>query len=240
MGEVLIGTAGWSIPRAAADRFPAEGSGLERYAARFPVLEINSSFHGPHRAATWERWRDSVPDRFRFSVKLPKTVTHERKLVDCRQPLAEFVGQAGALGDKLAVVLVQLPPKLDFDASTAGAFFDTLRSLCPAAIACEPRNATWFTSAADSLLDDHRVCRVAADPARCDGAGQPGGWRGLSYWRLHGSPRMYRSSYIDRISGYAEALREEAAGRETWCIFDNTASGAAASDALALMEALGA
>lgn len=240
MGKVLIGTAGWSIPRAAADRFRAEGSGLERYAARFPVLEINSSFHRPHRVATWERWRDSVPDGFRFSVKLPKTVTHERQLVDCRQPLAEFVGQAGALGDKLAVVLVQLPPKLEFDTWTAGAFFDTLRSLCPVAIACEPRNATWFTSAADSLLADHRVCRVAADPARCDGAGQPGGWRGLSYWRLHGSPRMYRSSYIDRIGEYAEALREEATGRETWCIFDNTASGAAASDALALMEALGA
>jgi uncharacterized protein YecE (DUF72 family) len=240
MDNVLIGTAGWTIPRAVAERFPDEGSGLERYAARFPVLEINSSFHRPHRPATWGRWRDSVPAGFRFSVKLPKTVTHEHKLVDCRQPLADFMTQAGALGAKLAVVLVQLPPKLEFDASTAGAFFETLGSLCPAAIACEPRNASWFTPEADALLVEHRVCRVAADPACCDGAGVPGGWRGLSYWRLHGSPRMYRSSYADRIPDYARALREEAAKRQTWCIFDNTASGAAASDALALMEALGA
>jgi uncharacterized protein YecE (DUF72 family) len=240
MGDILIGTAGWSIPRATADRFPAEGSGLERYAARFPVLEINSSFHRPHRPATWQRWRDSVPDSFRFSVKLPKAVTHERKLVDCRELLGDFLSQAGALGDKLGVVLVQLPPKLDFDAPTAGTFFETLGLLCPAKLVCEPRNASWFTPEADALLAEHRVCRVAADPARCEGAAKPGGWRGLSYWRLHGSPRMYRSSYADRIRDYADVLLEEAAGRETWCIFDNTASGAAASDALALMEALGA
>jgi len=240
MGKVLIGTAGWSIPRAVAHRFPAEGSGLERYAARFPVLEINSSFHRPHRPATWERWRDSVPDGFRFSVKLPKVVTHERKLVDCREPLADFMSQAGALGEKLAVVLVQLPPKLDFEAETADAFFEVLGSLCPAKLACEPRNASWFRSEADALLIEHRVCRVAADPASCKGAGKPGGWRGLSYWRLHGSPRMYRSSYSDCIGDYARLLREEAAGRETWCVFDNTASGAAAGDALTLMEALGA
>jgi uncharacterized protein YecE (DUF72 family) len=181
-----------------------------------------------------------VPDGFRFSVKVPKAVTHERKLVDCREPLAEFVSQAGALGDKLAVLLVQLPPKLEFDARTAGAFFETLGSLCPGALACEPRNASWFTPVADALLIAHRVCRVAADPVRCEGADKPGGWRGLSYWRLHGSPRMYRSSYADRIVDYARALRAEAAGRESWCIFDNTASGAATSDALALIEALGA
>ena len=78
---VNIGTAGWSIPRDVADELPPEGTSLQRYAARFPVAEVNSSFHRPHRRSTWERWRDSVPDGFRFSVKLPKHVTHELKLV---------------------------------------------------------------------------------------------------------------------------------------------------------------
>jgi uncharacterized protein YecE (DUF72 family) len=82
---------------------------------------------------------------------------------------------------------------------------------------------------------------VAADPARHPGAGEPGGWRGLAYLRLHGSPIMYRSSYGDRIAGYAAALKAEAeAGREAWCVFDNTASSAATGDALALADALGA
>lgn len=235
-----VGTAGWSIARAVADRFPAEGSGLERYAARFGAVEINSSFHRPHRPSTWQRWGDGVLGTFRFSVKLPKAITHERKLVDCEAALDTFLAEAGALGDKLSVLLVQLPPKLAFDAETAGRFFEALAARSSAMIACEPRHAGWFTDEADRLLLETKVARVAADPARCDGAGEPGGWRGLSYWRLHGSPVIYRSSYADRIADYAGALRAEVeVGRETWCIFDNTASSAATGDALALIDRLG-
>lgn len=239
MGAIRIGTAGWSIPRQVAEQFPTDGTALERYATQFPVVEINSSFHRPHRLSTWQRWRDSVPDGFRFSVKLPKAITHERKLMACEHQLDEFMAQAGALNEKLAVVLVQLPPKLAFDEDVADGFFAALRARCGAAPACEPRHVSWFTEPAAALLVKHRICRVAADPAVCEAAARPGGWRGLRYWRLHGSPRMYRSSYADRIGDYARALQEEAATRETWCIFDNTASSAAASDALMLQEKLG-
>ncbi len=241
MQRVRIGTAGWSVARDCAARFPAEGSGLERYAAVFGAAEINSSFHRPHRAATWQRWRDSVPRDFRFSVKLPKRITHELKLVDCEEALGAFLQETRGLGDKLAVLLVQLPPKLAFEASRARQFFADLASRSSAAIACEPRHESWFIGKADGVLCDLRVARVAADPARHPGAGEPGGWRGFGYWRLHGSPVMYRSSYADRIADYAAALRAETdAGREAWCIFDNTASSAATGDALGLSEALGA
>ena len=239
MSRARIGTAGWSIARESADRFPPQGSGLKRYSAVFDAAEINSSFHRPHRASTWERWRDSVPEDFRFSVKAPKWITHEAKLVDCDEALATFIGEAGALGDKLAVLLVQLPPKLEFDPAVAEQFFASLAAMSPAAIACEPRHASWFTDKADDLLGQLKVARVAADPAKHAGAGKPGGWRGLSYWRLHGSPVMYRSSYADRIADYATALREDvAAAHEAWCVFDNTASSAATGDALALMDEL--
>lgn len=232
---VKIGTAGWTIPRDVASEFPAEGTSLERYASRFPAAEINSSFHRPHRLSTWERWRDSVPADFRFSVKLPKAITHQRKLVDVQDPLAEFVPQAEALGEKLAVLLVQLPPSLAFDPDVAAAFFATLRSPTAAQVACEPRHPTWFEADADDLLDTHQVARVAADPSINDAAASPGGWDGLAYWRLHGSPNMYRSSYLDRIDDYAERITA-ARSQESWCIFDNTASSAAAGDALALMR----
>jgi uncharacterized protein YecE (DUF72 family) len=76
----FIGTAGWAIGKVAAAHFPEEGSGLERYASVFPAVEINSSFHRPHQSSTWQRWREAVPDHFRFSVKIPKTVSHEQKL----------------------------------------------------------------------------------------------------------------------------------------------------------------
>lgn len=191
MSDLRIGTAGWSIPRQDAHAFPAEGSSLERYAARFNAVEINSSFHRPHRPATWLRWRDSAPAGLRFSVKLAKEITHERKLRDCAEPLARFLDQVDILGDKLAGLLVQLPPKHEFNDDVAGAFFEMLRQRSNADIVCEPRHPSWFTPAAEALMVSLKVARVAADPAICDDAGVPGGWRGLSYWRLHGSPVMY-------------------------------------------------
>ena len=234
-----IGTAGWSIPRAFADAFPNEGSSLERYAGRFAVAEINSSFHRPHRTATWERWRDSVPESFRFSVKLPKLITHQRKLVDYSDALDAFLAEAMLLEDKLAVLLVQLPPKLELDEKVAAQFFGDLAKRANVRIACEPRNPSWFTPEADRLLRDLKVARVAADPAVRQAAAEPGGWSGLSYWRLHGSPVMYRSSYGDRIESYAAKLKHASCSGEAWCVFDNTASSAATGDALALVQRMG-
>ena len=237
MKSIRIGTAGWSIPRAVAEAFPHEGTALQRYAARFNCAEINSSFHRPHQARTWAKWADSVPAGFRFSAKLPKVITHQHKLIGCEEPVKEFLDQVTGMGEKLAVLLVQLPPKLAFEKPVAEAFFARLAEMTHADVACEPRNASWFTEEADELLRAHRVCRVAADPALCAQAGEPGGWRGLAYWRLHGSPVMYRSSYADRIGEYAEALRQEGYRSDAWCIFDNTASSAATGDALGLVDA---
>lgn len=231
---IKIGTAGWSIPRNVADHFPAEGTSLQRYSARFPVAEINSSFHRSHRPSTWERWADSVPANFRFSAKLPKTITHVAKLQDCAPLIDAFLAEAGRLRPKLAVLLVQLPPKLAFNADVAARFFDDLKARTPLPIACEPRHASWFARDADAFLDTLHIARVAADPACCPSADRPGGWRGFSYWRLHGSPVKYRSSYADRIPALAEALMAEATDHDSWYIFDNTASSAAAADALTL------
>jgi uncharacterized protein YecE (DUF72 family) len=239
---ILIGTAGWTIPRAEAGHFPEAGSSLERYAARFACAEINSSFHRAHRADTWARWVASVPGTFRFAAKLSKVITHEAKLDAGDADIAAAVDALRRLGDRLAVVLVQLPPSLAFEPGLAEAFFASLRRSWDGHVACEPRHPTWLGSEAESLLDRLRVARVAADPARAEGFEAPGGWRGLAYYRLHGSPVMYRSAYgEDRLRRYARALAEAAReGREAWCIFDNTASSAAVGDALLLQRLVGA
>ena len=65
----------WSIPKAYGVPFPPSGSHLERYGAVFNAVEINSSFYRPHRTATYERWAASVPEDFRFAVKVPKSAT---------------------------------------------------------------------------------------------------------------------------------------------------------------------
>jgi uncharacterized protein YecE (DUF72 family) len=180
-----------------------------------------------------------VPPAFRFSAKLPKTITHQRKLVECTDEIEDFLQQVSVLGDKLAALLVQLPPKHQFDHRLADSFFRSLGCRTEANVVCEPRHASWFTPDADRLLDELKISRVAADPAVCPSAAEPGGWRALSYWRLHGSPIMYRSSYQDRIEAYARELEQEIAmERQVWCIFDNTASSAGAADALALTRAM--
>lgn len=234
--DAVIGTAGWSIAAREAGAFPAEGTALERYARVFRGVEINSSFHRPHRSSTWERWAASVPDGFRFAVKVPKTITHQAKLVEAAALSAQFAEDAKPLGDKLAVLLVQLPPKLGFDAGVAERFFTDLRGMTDAEIACEPRNAGWFEEEADCLLARLRVARVAADPARFPSASVPGGWRGLAYWRLHGSPVMYRSSYAEEaLDLYAREISDAlAAGADAWCMFDNTAGSEATGNALSL------
>jgi uncharacterized protein YecE (DUF72 family) len=235
-----IGCAGWSLPRADQPRFPAEGTHLERYAARFSAVEINSSFYHPHRPSTYVRWAESVPADFLFSVKIPRAITHTARLVDADEPLDRFLGETAALGPKLGCLLVQLPPSLRFDDAVAGAFFEGLRARHAGPVACEPRHATWFGAPADALLAEWRISRVAADPARVAAAGEPGGWPGVVYHRLHGSPRMYYSeyspAYLDDLAASITAARREAV---VWCIFDNTASGAATPNALGLLERCG-
>jgi uncharacterized protein YecE (DUF72 family) len=235
-----VGCAGWTLPRADQAAFPTEGSHLARYAARFSAAEINSSFHRPHRRSTWERWGTEVPGDFRFSVKLPRGISHVRRLVEAEGELDEFLAAAGGLGERLGVLLLQLPPSFEFATEVAERFFGALRARTAVGVACEPRHASWFEAAADALLARHRVSRVAADPAPVPAAALPGGWRGMEYHRLHGSPRMYYSSYPPADLRARAGLLASAAGegREAWCIFDNTAHGAAVSDALGLQAEL--
>ncbi len=237
MTGVRIGCAGWSIPKEHAEQFPDAGSHLERYARRFDGVEINSSFYRPHRPTTYARWAASTPEAFQFAVKAPREITHVRRLVDATEPLERFLREISALGPKLGPLLVQLPPSLAFERETAATFFTRLRERFAQSVACEPRHASWFTTAADQLLVAMEVARVAADPEVVPHASKPGGWEGLIYYRLHGSPRMYYSGYsAEYRAALSSALIRAAQAAPLWCIFDNTAEGAATADALDVMR----
>jgi len=237
---VRVGCAGWSLPRETWPEFPADGSHLQRYAARFNAVEINSSFYRPHQPATYERWAASVPANFRFSVKLPKTLTHEHRLKGGEDLLDTFLAQASCLGEKLGCLLVQLPPSLAFDAASAGSFLAGLRQRHAGGVALEPRHASWFTAPADGLLKELKIARVLADPVLFDAGRTPGGDSSLVYVRLHGSPRMYYSAYAPAVLDALLVRLKSAAASDAvvWCVFDNTASGAAVPDALYLARGL--
>jgi uncharacterized protein YecE (DUF72 family) len=233
-----IGTAGWTIPRDSAEAFPPDGSHLARYAGRFNAVEINSSFHRPHRPATYARWAAAVPDDFRFAVKMPKAVTHEGMSIG--PVLKDFLDASAELGDKRGPILVQLPPKASFDPASSKRFLDGLRRMLSGSIALEPRHASWFTPAVSAFLAARRIARVAADPPRAGSDSAPGGWGDLAYHRLHGSPVIYRSSYSSNfLADLGPRLATaEGAGIEVWCIFDNTTLSAATANALSLQEQL--
>jgi uncharacterized protein YecE (DUF72 family) len=242
---IRIGTAAWTLPRQHAAHFtipedPA-ASHLERYASRLNCVEINSSFHRPHMRKTWERWAATTPANFRFAVKIPRTITHEAKLINTGALLQAFLDQANGLNagpvPKLGPLLIQLPPSLQFDAGLAHEFFTTLRELHTASVVLEPRHATWFSPQADRLLRDFDIARAAADPPKGSPlAAHPGGSPHLRYYRLHGSPRTYYSDYTEPfLTHFAQTLRDQTP-TETYVIFDNTAAGHATLNALTLTD----
>ena len=235
-----IGCAGWALASAHAARFPAAGSHLERYAQVFGGVEINSSFYRPHRPSTYARWADAVPRDFRFSVKMPRTLSHEKRLRGGEDELAAFLDQAGHLGAKLGCLLLQLPPSLAYEAAVADDFFRRLRRRHAGPVACEPRHASWFAAPAQALLREYGTARVGADPAVRPRAAVPAGDHRVEYLRLHGSPRMYYDAYAETtlVRLARRLLRPSASTRERWCVFDNTALGHAAQDALALQAML--
>jgi uncharacterized protein YecE (DUF72 family) len=233
-----VGVAGWSIPSRYANELPGAGSHLERYAQRLNAVEINSSFHRHHRAQTYARWAASVPTNFRFSVKVPRALTHEVGLIAEPEVLDRFVDEVQGLGAKLAVLLVQLPPKLEFDRKTATRFFAQIRKRIDVRIACEPRHPSWGDKNAASLLRDNAIVRVAADPSLWPSANEPGGDTTCVYFRWHGQPRKYYSDYGEKCLATLEQQLTSTRAQEAWAIFDNTAHGFALSNALAVADAL--
>lgn len=237
--DVRIGLAGWSE---AVSRHrdlyavpPDAGrlSGLQRYACTFDFTEVNASFYRRLRRETYERWAGDTPDGFGFSVKVNRSLTHFHRLRDT-SGLAPFLDSVSGLGDKLLALLVQLPPTLACEPSTAEAFFRALRSLYPGAVACEPRHESWLSPEARGLLEELGVGVVRTAIPQAEEAPGPG----PVYVRLHGTPRRYYSAYSsDDLRQLAHWL-EDAGPRTRIVVFDNTATSAATRNALELRSLL--
>jgi uncharacterized protein YecE (DUF72 family) len=141
------------------------------------------------------------------------------------------------LGEKLGCLLLQLPPSLELDIVTARNFFSQLRDSTNANIVCEPRHMSWFSERGTQIMRDAGVSCVWADPAPVASV-KPVSTQGMLYIRLHGSPRIYYSTYetpfLDEV--LARLIDTVSVNTEVWCIFDNTAAGEAVPNALTLME----
>jgi uncharacterized protein YecE (DUF72 family) len=131
------------------------------------------------------------------------------------------------------VLLIQLPPSLDFERKIAEKFFSKIRQLRQGAVACEPRHPSWTSAKALALFSDHKIGKVLADPERCP---SPDPSKSLFYQRLHGSPVIYKSDYEpDALKKFSDELKNSRA-KTRWCIFDNTTFGFATENALKLQK----
>lgn len=243
--RLRIGCAGWGLRSEHKSRFPDAGSHLQRYAAVFNAVEVNSCFYRSHRKATWARWAESTPPSFQFSYKLPRSITHQARLKNVHDPLCRFLDEVAQLGKRQGILLIQLPPSFSFEPHVVGEFFTMLRRVdgsrgVQREVACEPRHASWFTGEAIRLLSEFETAGVAAHPPKPEQRFAPFGFAGCAYFRLHGAPHIYHSAYSEAdLRDLAIRISLTlAAGAKTWCVFDNTAEGHAVDNALRLLQTL--
>lgn len=239
-GRIWVGTSGWNYPSWRAELYqgiPAR-AWLAHAAATFGSLEINGSFYVQIAPHTYRRWRDETPPGFRFALKGHRFVTHYKRLRDVEGSVVLLRDAARALGDKLAVVLWQLPKNLAADLERLEGFLAALRAWPEVRHSIEFRHRSWFTADVEMLLWQARVAACMSD------APDFPLWRtattDLVYVRLHGHTRKYASSYSAlHLERWARDLaRFTAAGFDSYVYFDNDAEGAAVRNARALRALL--
>lgn len=224
-----IGTAGWSIPPHVRASFPPGNSLLEQYSQIFNAVEINSSFYKSHQKTTYERWAATTPPDFQFSIKIPKQVTHYNRLMNSEGHLDSFIKEVSGLNEKLGPLLIQLPPSLSFT-SNAIIFFKALRDRFQGKVVLEPRHASWDNLEALQLLQVYHIERVITDSLKA--LKKPKSEQLFKYYRLHGSPAVYSSSYDAAfLTQLAQDINDS-----SWVIFDNTRLGAATKNAMDLIS----
>jgi len=142
--QLLAGTSGYSYKEWLGHFYPEKlpaNAMLRYYAERFTTVEINNTFYRMPAEAMLARWSEEVPANFAFTLKAPRRITHDKRLREAESDVAEFLRRAQALGDKLGVVLFQLPPYLKKDVSRLRDFLALLPSA--ARVAFEFRNESW-------------------------------------------------------------------------------------------------
>lgn len=241
MAEFRVGTSGWQY-RHWRERFYPKGlpvaKWLEYYAEHFDTVELNSPFYRQPSRATFESWRTRTPVGFRFAVKLNRFITHLKRLKVERDSIARTYDTAAGLGPKLAVMLVQLPPRMKFDPERLDRFFRQV-SRRRRQHAVEPRDESWLTDAALTHLRRRKIALAVVDTPK---------WRSRDavtadfvYVRLHGPEGLYTSNYSEpQLRAWAERIRAwRQQGLDVYAYFNNDANAYAVRNALRLRELVG-
>jgi len=240
-GPVVIGTSGWNDADWRQNFYAgvARRDWLRFCARRFTGIEVNATFYRLQDRRTFARWREETPPAFRFAVKANRYLTHVKRLLDPVEPIQQERERAGGLGDKLAVVLWQLPGSLPKAMDRLERFAHGLDDWPDTRHVVEFRHPSWFVPEVAASLRAHRLAVCWSDAA--DWPLWEAITTDLVYVRLHGHPQTYVSAYepaaldawAGRIRGWLDARRQ------VHVYFDNSAHGAAPQDALRLLARMG-
>lgn len=239
--DVHVGCSGWVYRHWRGTFYPEklpQKLWFNHYAAEFDTVEINASFYRVPLLKTFEGWREKAPPGFRYAVKVNRFITHNKKLLDCEEPLAEFIGLARSLGEHLGPLLYQLPPSLHRDDRRLASFLERLPPDLQHVV--EFRHPSWYSEEVLALLDRRGIGFVAHDLTALASPRWASGR--TAYVRFHGTGGKYWGRYsAEQIAGWADWLGEQrSAGRSCWAYFNNDIHGHALEDARALRHAVAA
>mgnify|MGYP001403147939 CR=1 FL=1 len=167
MGKLYVGTSGWSYTAWKGKFYPAEvkpDNMLAEYARRLTAVEINSTFRHMPALGAFARWREAVPEGFRFAIKAPAVITHIRRLEDAEVGVIRLVERLTMLGETCGPVLLQLPDDMELDLPRLGNFLEFLRPF-KRLTAVEFRHQSWLDQQAFDLLRqfDVALCLTETD-----------------------------------------------------------------------------
>ncbi|HEX8803061.1 MAG TPA: DUF72 domain-containing protein, partial [Acidimicrobiales bacterium] len=238
---LYVGTSGWQYRDWRGPFYPdgfPQRRWLERYATRFPTVEVNNAFYRLPDRSVFERWRDQVPDGFLVAVKVSRYLTHIKRLRDPAEPVARLVGRAEGLGDRLGPYLLQLPPTLRADVDLLDACLARFPS--GARVAVEPRHESWWVDDVRAVLERRQAALCWAD-RRSHPITPLWATAGWGYVRFHqgaASPwpsygRTALAHWLDRI----DAAWPLSGGADVFAYFNNDQHAAAPDDATRLARA---
>ncbi len=246
-GRLFLGTSGWAYRSWRGPFYPVDvpqRSWLAYLSQRLTAVEVDSSFYRLPAADAVAGWVRATPAGFGFAVKASRYLTHVKRLGgELPDSWSRLLGSVGALGDRLAVVLVQLPASFgptDLGWQRMTGFLDYVGSVPGPPIAVELRHPDWFTGSRLDAFAERGVTLVHADSSRFPAPPPHFAAGPLSYYRLHGPRQLYASGYTDaELDGWATRVAADlAAGRDAHVYFDNDIDAHAPRDALRLLARL--
>ena len=239
MVQYYIGTSGWHYTHWKGVFYPQhlhKSNWLKFYTTQFSTVELNNSFYRLPSIEAFQKWRETTPEGFIFTVKVSRYITHIKRLKTVDEPVKKFIEHAVYLNGKLGPLLYQLPPNMKFDRALLDDFLSTLPEHYNHVI--EFRHGSWFNDTVFDLLRSYGagICIYDMPGFTCPIIAT----NNTGYIRFHGKGALYSSCYsMEELSAWVKGIEEISEGlADVFIYFNNDAEGYAVRNAIEIKKML--